>query len=112
MGLPNGYLGRAMFLYAIVLAAHVAPLGAVVDTPVLIEGFEKAFATEPDAKVKTVTSGPGLTQGKSAAELNSGGAIAVKRRRPTACAASIRRRCMRSPTSMQVVRLRSPQART
>jgi len=78
MGLPNGYLGRAMLLCAIVLTARVTPLDAVVAAPVLIEGFEKAFTTEKNAKVKTVASGPGLTQGKSAAELSPGGAIAVQ----------------------------------
>ena len=78
MGLPNDYLGRAVFLCAIVLTARVAPLGADVTAPVLIEGFEKTLTSEGNAKVKTVTSGPGLTQGKSAAELTPGGAISVK----------------------------------
>jgi len=78
MGLPNNYLGRAVFLCAIVLAARLTPLGAAVATPVLIEGFEKTLTSEGNAKVKTVTSGPGLTQGKSAAELTPGGAISVK----------------------------------
>ena len=78
MVLPNGYLGRAVLLCVIVLTARVTPLDAVVAAPVLIEGFEKAFTTGENARVRTVTSGPGLTQGKSAAELSPGGAIAVQ----------------------------------
>ena len=77
MGLPNDYLRRAMLVCVVVLTAHVTPLGAVVDTPVLIEGFEKTSTAKRNAKVKTVTSGPGLTQGESAAELTPGGAITV-----------------------------------
>ncbi|MCP4376336.1 MAG: hypothetical protein GY794_09200 [bacterium] len=78
MGLSNNNLGRSALLCAMVLVAHVAILGAVTTAPVLLDGFEKAFATEPEAKVKTITSGPGLTEGKSAAELSPGGKITVK----------------------------------
>ena len=63
---------------ATVLTVHVAPLNAVVAAPVLLEGFEKPPAAKAAARVKTVTSGPGLTQGESAAELSPGGAIAVQ----------------------------------
>jgi len=80
MPLPNGYLGRSVLVctITIVLAAHIAPLNAVVAAPVLLEGFEKTPAAKVNARVKIVTSGPGLTQGKSAAELSPGGAIAVQ----------------------------------
>ncbi|MDP6633606.1 MAG: hypothetical protein QGG42_01760 [Phycisphaerae bacterium] len=80
MSLPNGYLGRSVLVctIAIVLAGHVAPLDAVAAAPVLLEGFEKPPAAGTGAGVKTVTSGPGLTQGRSAAELSPGGAIAVQ----------------------------------
>ena len=78
MGLPNDYPGRAVVFCAIVLAARLTTLGAAVATPVLIEGFEKTLTSEGNAKIKTVTSGPGLTQGKAAVELTPGGAISVK----------------------------------
>ena len=80
MSPANGYIGRSVLVctIAIVLSVHLTPLGAVVATPVLIEGFEKTFTAQAGAKVKTVTSGPGLTQGESAAELAPGGAVTVK----------------------------------
>ena len=67
-----------MLVCAVVLAVHGTLSGAVIATPVLIEGFEKDSTAESNPEVKTVTSGPGLTQGKSAAELSPGAAIAVK----------------------------------